>query len=92
MGGASGKIFELEPGPQRSSSAHEKRSPTDVVNDGDDLSRADGTASARRKSACGDRLLPPEMSTEQEQKLSSKSDALDGSQSNNNSRNQLISG
>ena len=67
LGGASGKIFELEPGPQRSSSAHEKRSPTDVVQDGDDLSRAEGAASAqRRNSAFGDMLVPPDMSTEQE--------------------------
>lgn len=90
MGGASGKIFELEPGPQRSSSAHEKRSPTDVVQDGDSLSRAEGTASARRKSAYGDRLLPPEMSTEHEEQKSS--DVLDpGSQSNKDSRNQQLS-
>ena len=67
LGGASGKIFELEPGPQRSSSAHEKRSPTDVVQEGDDLSRAEGAASAqRRNSAFGDMLVPPDMSTEQE--------------------------
>lgn len=66
LGGASGKIFELEPGPQRSSSAHEKRSPTDVVQEDDKLSKQEASATAhRRKSEVdNDLLAPPDMSTE----------------------------